>query len=72
MTETGFETYTTETLMIVRNNLIRGLGLIGETVENGTFNTPARPKAAPASQFGALVLNMYVNVSKVLTDRGEI
>lgn len=71
---TGFEGYSTEDLLIIRANLMRGLTRVADSLADGTFLVSPDPDkgAASPSQSGCLTLMLYTNVSKVLTDRGAI
>jgi len=64
-----FEAYDTETLEIIRGNLLHGLDLIAESLDNGTFNTPREKGAAPPSQGGFITLGLLQGVQEELAFR---
>lgn len=63
----------TATLRTIRDNLWNLLGVIGDTVTDGTFDvSPGDKGAASPAQFGgALVLPVFFKINTILVSRGE-
>ena len=73
MANTGFETVPTEVLLVIRDNLQRGLDSATEHFVNGTLDTVfGGPKACPPRAAAQLTLALFVNVTSVLDSRGAI
>jgi hypothetical protein len=64
-----FEQYDTETLEIIKGNLLRGLDRIAETLDNGTFHTPREKGSAPPSQGGFITLGLLQGIQEELAFR---
>lgn len=71
MSDSGFSSKSTETLLKTRENLLRGLDEVAKSLARGTFNTPGEKGAAPPSQSGLLTLGILLAVQEVLTERGH-
>jgi hypothetical protein len=67
----GVERASDETLLAIRDNLLRGLDLIAKSLVDGTFKTVGKKGAAPPSQAGQLTLGMLVSVNNELVARGH-
>lgn len=70
----GMESSSTETLLIIRENLWGGLAIVGQRFIDGTAHDQddkVKGSASPA-QFGAcLVLPLFFKVNTILVNRGE-
>lgn len=72
MASTDFDTKPTETLLVLRENLWNGLGVIGEHFINGTAHDQSSKGAASPAQFGAcLTLPLFFRINTILVERGE-
>lgn len=71
MSVTGFSSKDTQTLLKIRENLLRGLDGVAASLEDGTFNTPREKGASPPSQSGFMTLGLLLAVQEVLTERGH-
>lgn len=65
----GFENVSTEVLLVIQGNLLKGLDLVGKHVEAGTFKKAVKEGAAPPAQFGNLVLTLLLAVEDELEAR---
>ena len=76
MLETGFEKYSTKTLLTIRENLQHGLDHATEHFIAGTLDTSTpqmiKAKRCPPRVGAQLTLMLFVNVSAVLDSRGAI
>lgn len=69
---TGFETVSTEVLLVTRQNLWQGLGKVGEHFIAGSATTPPAEKACTPAEFGGtLIAPLFFNVNTELVNRGE-
>jgi hypothetical protein len=70
----GLTNSSTETLLVIRENLWNGLAVIGERFIDGTAHDQddkVKGSASPA-QFGAcLTLPLFFKVNTILVERGE-
>lgn len=66
---TGFEQADTETLLIIRGNLLRGLEKVAATIADGTFETVGPKGAAPPSQSGQTTLALLTGIEAELESR---
>lgn len=67
----GIAAAKTETLLVIRSNLLKGLDLVAKSLQTGTFNEVGKKGAAPPSQAGQLTLGMLVSVNNELVTRGH-
>ena len=65
----GLENTSTEALLVIQNNLLKGLGLVASHLEAGTFNDHVKEGAAPPAQSGWLTLMMLLGVEDELESR---
>ena len=56
MTDGGFAAAPTETLRLIRGNLLAGLDRVAATIEAGTFHDVGPKGAAPPAESGNLTL----------------
>ena len=63
------EEATTEVLLAIQENLLKGLGVVAERLAAGTFHTSAKEGSAPPSQSGALTLILLLGVEDELESR---
>lgn len=66
---TGFEQAATETLTVIRANLLDGLTAVATTIADGSFLTPGVKGAAPPSQSGQTTLMLLVEIDNELARR---
>lgn len=59
----------TEALLETRKNLLKGLGLVGEHIEKGTFKLAVKEGSAPPSEAGWLILTLLLDVEDELESR---
>jgi hypothetical protein len=59
----------TSTLLIVRENLLRGLDVIADHLDAGTFDVQPKPGACPPSQAGQLTLTLLNGIDAELARR---
>ena len=76
MTQTGFENSSTETLLIIRENLLRGIDVAVAHIEAGTLDYVSpedlKDKKSPPRVFGWLTVMLLNNVESVLDSRNAI
>lgn len=65
----GFEHASTETLTVVRDNLLGGLERVAEALADGTFTTVSGHGEAPPSQSGQTTLMLLTGVQAELDRR---
>jgi len=65
----GRSTASTETLLDIQRNLLKGLGLVGEHLAAGTFKVSKKEGSAPPSQSGWLTLTLLLGVEDELEAR---
>lgn len=68
---TGFEQATTETLVVIRDNLLSGLNEVSATLADGTFETVGPKGAAPPSQSRQTTLALLRGVLAELRARAS-
>jgi hypothetical protein len=68
----GFEQVSTETLTVIRDNLLRGLERVAETIADGSFETVGPKGAAPPSQSGQTTLALLAGVDAELDSRSQV
>lgn len=66
---TGFEKASTETLEIIRRNLLAGLDRVSDALASGTFEQVGPKGAAPPSQSGQTTLALLTSIEAELTRR---
>lgn len=66
----GFKQASTETLTVIRDNLLRGLEEVAAAVAAGTFETVGPKGAAPPSQSGQTTLVLLTGIDAELESRG--
>ena len=69
MVMTGHEETSTETLLVIQGNLLRGLGVIAEHLEAGTFEVSKKEGSAPPSQGGWITLILLLGIEDELEAR---
>jgi hypothetical protein len=67
--DTGWNTVSTETLELLRNNLIQGLKKVAAHIAAGTFEEIPPGKSSPPSQSGQLTLALLNEIEAELADR---
>jgi hypothetical protein len=67
----GLEQASTETLTVIRDNLLRGLDRVAETISDGSFETVGPKGAAPPSQSGQTTLALLAGVDAELEARAS-
>lgn len=67
----GFADASTAALLVVRQNLLRGLDLVAASLDDGTFHTTKAGKASPPSQSGQLTLALLNGVDAELATRKD-
>ncbi len=65
----GLEQASTEALLGIQGNLLKGLGIVAEHLDAGTFNKSVKEGAAPPSQSGWLTLMLLMSVEDELESR---
>lgn len=70
MSDRGFSQYETETLLTIRENLLRNLERVGETIEAGSFHKVRVKGGASPAQFGRVILGLLVSMQEELDERG--
>ena len=60
----------TATLLVLRDNLLKGLDEVARHIDAGTFETIR--KASPPSQSGQMTLSLLLKVDHELRERGEL
>lgn len=67
----GLEAAPTENLLIIRENLLKGLDKVAEHIENGTLDVGnPEKKENPPRVGGQLVLMLLAKVNEILDRRG--
>jgi hypothetical protein len=66
----GFEATTTENLMVIRDNLLKGLDKVAEHLDNGTLDVSPGEKQNPPRAGGQLTLMLLAKVNTILDKRG--
>jgi hypothetical protein len=66
---TGFDLCTTEELVIVRDNLLRGLDRVAESLDDGTFEAAREKGSAPPAQGGQITLGLLRAVEAEISSR---
>lgn len=66
----GFESATSQTLVVIRANLVGGLDKIAATLADGSFHTVGAKGAAPPSQSGQITLALLTQIDAELSRRG--
>jgi hypothetical protein len=66
----SFADTSTETLLMLRDNLAAGMDRVAASISDGTFHAIAPGKSSPPSQSGHLTLALLVAVDTELTRRG--
>ena len=69
---TGFEQHDTKSLLAVRENMLRGLGEVAESQENGTLLARRKPGSANALEAGQTIVFLLDGVNEELKRRGEL
>ena len=69
MTDGGFAAASTETLQVIRGNLLAGLDRVAATIEAGTFTDVGPKGAAPPAESGNLTLALLRGVEEELERR---
>lgn len=62
----------TDALLVIRENLLRGLQLVADRIEDGTFHNVGPHGAAPPSQSGQITLALLEGVDAELADRSRV
>lgn len=58
-----------EALLAIRDNLLKGLELVGKHLEAGTFKVAVKEGSAPPSEGGWLTLTLLLDVEDELESR---
>lgn len=66
----GFKKASTETLLIVRDNMLKGLEKVAEHIEAGTLDVSPGEKQNPPRAGGELTLLLLTVVNSILDERG--
>lgn len=69
MGKNGFEESSTEALLVIQENLLDGLEMVGKRVLAGTFRLSEKEGSAPPSQSGSLTLALLFGVEDELESR---
>ena len=73
MANTGFETVPTEVLLVIRDNLQRGMDSATDHFVNGTLDTVVGgPKSCPPRAAAQLTLALFFAVTEVLDNRNAL
>ena len=65
----GHEDVSTETLLVLQENLLNGLATVAKNLETGTFEVPKKAGAAPPSQSGWLSVTLLLGIEDELEAR---
>lgn len=60
----------TDTLLAIRENLLKGIDSVAEHLDNGTIDTQTKEGAATPREAGALTLMLLVKINEILLSRG--
>jgi hypothetical protein len=66
----GMEAAKTETLLVIRDNLLKGLDKVAEHMDNGTLDVSPGPKMNPPRASGELTLMLLAKINTILDERG--
>lgn len=66
----GLTTARSETLLVIRDNLLAGLDRVAEARRDGTYDTPGPKGEAPPRESGCLTLALLGVVNATLVGRG--
>lgn len=66
---TGHEDVSTEVLLVIQSNLLKGLGIVAEHLAAGTFEVSKKEGAAPPSQSGCLTVILLLGIEDELEAR---
>lgn len=66
----GLASAKTEHLLVIRENLLKGLDKVAEHVDNGTLDVSPGPKVNPPRAGGTLTLLLLTIVNSILDERG--
>jgi hypothetical protein len=66
----GLKNASTETLLVIRDNLLKGLDKVAEHLENGTLDVSPGEKQNPPRAGGQLTLMLLTVVNSILDERG--
>lgn len=67
----GFSQATTESLLITRENLLRGLTVLGEHVDAGTAHAVPEGKASSPLEAGSITLGLLKRLDEELAWRSK-
>lgn len=66
----GFKKASTETLLVIRDNMLEGLDKVAEHIEAGTLDVSPGEKQNPPRAGGELTLMLLTVVNSILDERG--
>jgi hypothetical protein len=66
---TGLEDESTDVLLTIEANLLRGLELVAASLDDGTFDVAREKGSAPPSEGGQITLGMLRTVRAELASR---
>lgn len=66
---TGLEKESTDVLLIIEANLLRGLDAVAASLDDGTFDVAREKGSAPPSEGGQITLGMLRTVRAELASR---
>lgn len=69
-TEDGLTRAKTEHLLVIRDNLLKGLDKVAEHLDNGTLDVSPGEKQNPPREGGTLTLMLLAKVNEILDKRG--
>jgi hypothetical protein len=66
----GLKNANTDALLVIRDNLLKGLDKVAEHLENGTLDVSPGEKQNPPRAGGELTLMLLTVVNSILDERG--
>ncbi len=67
----GFANARLETLLATRENLLHGLGLVGNHVRSGTAHTVAAGRSSSPAEAGSITLGLLIRLDEELAWREQ-